>query len=127
MQRCVTPNCPLPSSLPREYEDFTSSMGRPKTGPMGPCFVAGGGEGGACLDCGTEASAVGPAFEAVMPRVSPLSPESRPLEQQFPIVALKGERRGEERKEVKAQGGRENLRGFSIFFFSVCVVLLFLL
>ena len=53
-------------------------MGRPKTGPIGPCFVAGGGEGGACLDCGTEGSAV----EAVMPLScvypSALSAESRP-------------------------------------------------
>lgn len=112
----MTPNWPRPSSLPKEYEDFTSSMGRPKTGPIGPCFVAGGGEGGACLDCGTEASAVGPAFEAVMPRVSPLSPESRPLEQQFPIVALKGdERRGEE-------GGKSSRRKRNESFFFLCVL-----
>lgn len=104
----MTPNCPRPSSLPREYEDFTSSMGRPKTGPIGPCFVAGGGEGGACLDCATGGSAVGPtAFESVRPLscVCPSS-ESRP-EQQFPIVALKGG--GEE-------GELERLCSLCVFF-----------
>lgn len=95
-------------------------MGRPKTGPIGPCLVAGGGEGGACLDCvGTEASAVGPAFESVMPRVPPLSPELRPLEQQFPIVALEGERRGEE--GGKSSRRKRKLRGFSFFFLFLCV------
>ena len=111
MQRCVTPNCPRPSSLPKEYEDFTSSIGRPKTGPIGPCFVPGGGEGGACLDCGTEGSAVGPAFEAVIPLSSVYPSESCPWEQQFPIVAVGGGEEG-------SQGGREIERLFFVFLFS---------
>lgn len=105
----MTPNCPLPSSFPREYEDFTSSIGRPKTGPIGPCFVAGGGEGGACLDCGTEGSAVGPAWlPAVMPLSCVYPSESRPWEQQFPIVAVgEGERKGGTKLKEE-----ERLKGF---------------
>ncbi|PKI57774.1 hypothetical protein CRG98_021841, partial [Punica granatum] len=35
VQRWVTPNWPRPSSFPMVYKDLTSSMGRPKTGPIG--------------------------------------------------------------------------------------------
>ncbi|PON97583.1 LOW QUALITY PROTEIN: hypothetical protein TorRG33x02_064930 [Trema orientale] len=38
VHRCVTPNCPLPSSLPMLYVDRTSSIGRPNTVPIGAGF-----------------------------------------------------------------------------------------
>lgn len=38
VHKCVTPNWPLPSSLPIVYVALTSSIGRPRTGPIAAGF-----------------------------------------------------------------------------------------